>query len=174
MKSASKRNLEAARGYISLELPRLAQKELARIEDISQCAFDYHYLQGEAYRLRKEHEKALSHFSMAHDVSPTDLGSLLGMAWCLKRLDQLDRAIEMTAQAYKAHPQEPIILYNLACYHALAGHKSDALSWLGRALRMESSLRSLIDDEMDFDPLRNDPDFQYLTSCSQDQIDTAE
>ncbi|MEX0725789.1 MAG: hypothetical protein WD065_05945 [Planctomycetaceae bacterium] len=174
LRRTCERNLEAARGYISLELPGLAQQELARIHDISKCAFDYHYLQGEAYRLRKEHDKALSHFSLAHDVRPSDLGVLLGMAWCLKRLDQLERAIDMTVQAYRVHPKEPIILYNLACYHALAGNKSDALSWLGRALRMESSLRSLIDDEMDFDPLRSDPDFQFLTSCKRDHIDTTD
>lgn len=168
------RHLEAARGYISLELPGLAQQELARIHDISKCAFDYHYLQGEAYRLRKEYDKALSHFSLAHDVRPSEMGVLLGMAWCLKRLGQLERAIEMTVQAYRSHPKEPIILYNLACYYALAGHKQDALSWLGRALRMEGSLRSLIDDEMDFDLLRGDPDFQFLTSCHQSQIDSPE
>ena len=50
-------------------------------------------------------------------------------------------------------------------YYSLAGDKTQALSWLGRALRMKSSLRSLIADESDFDPLRDDPDFQYVTGA---------
>jgi hypothetical protein len=89
-------------------------------------------------------------------------------------------------EAYRAHPKVPVVLYNIACYHSLAGDKRQALSWLGRALRMEASLRKLvpddpdlqalalrtslrdlIPDESDFDSLRNDPDFQYLARLEQ-------
>ena len=45
--------------------------------------------------------------------------------------------------------------------------KTQALSWLGRALRMDASYRQLIDDESDFDPLRHDPDFQMIVSAVQ-------
>jgi len=54
------------------------------------------------------------------------------------------------------------VLYNLACYFALASDKVHALSWLGRAIRMESSLRELIPDETDFDSLRDDADFRLI------------
>ena len=61
----------------------------------------------------------------------------IGLAWCLKRTDRLEEAIDVMMAAYQFHEDEPIVLYNLACYFALAGDKPQALSWLGRAIRME-------------------------------------
>ena len=68
--------------------------------------------------------------------------------------------------AYEHHPKVPIVLYNLSCYYALAGDKDHALSWLGRALRMNRSMVKLVPEETDFDALRNDPDFQHLLELS--------
>jgi tetratricopeptide (TPR) repeat protein len=91
----------------------------------------------------------------------------MGLAWCYKRTDQLAKSIEAMHQAYLAHRSEAIVLYNLSCYYSLAGNKEQALSWLGRALRMRPDLRQLIADETDFDPLRNDSDFQHLIHLSE-------
>jgi Flp pilus assembly protein TadD len=95
---------------------------------------------------------------------PDNVSLLMAMAWCYKRTDRLDRAIEAMEHAYRVSPKQPIVLYNLSCYWSLAGNKTQALSWLGRALRMDESLRKLIEDEQDFDPLRRDPDFRQLLS----------
>jgi hypothetical protein len=75
--------------------------------------------------------------------------------------------------AYQFHEEEPIVLYNLACYFALAGDKAHALSWLGRAIRMESSLRELVPDETDFDQLRQDADFQMIVGDGEDESSSA-
>jgi Flp pilus assembly protein TadD len=158
------RRLEAARGYLALDMPNQALRELNAIDDPEECPFAAHHLRGEALRQREDYESALDHFQLALGEEPKDLSVLLGMAWCLKRVDRLDDAITTMERAYECAPQEAIVLYNLACYHALAGHKSLALSWLGRALRMEGSLRVLIPEESDFDGLRHDPDFQFVTS----------
>jgi hypothetical protein len=53
-------------------------------------------------------------------------------------------------------------LYNMACYLALDGNREQALSWLGRALRMDKTLCKLVPAETDFDSLKHDPDFQHL------------
>ena len=81
---------------------------------------------------------------------------------CYKRIGQLPKAISAMEQAYHVAPKEAVILYNLSCYWSLSGNKTQALSWLGRALRMDQALRKLIDDESDFDPLRHDPDFRLI------------
>ena len=86
----------------------------------------------------------------------------MAMAWCYKRTNQLPRAITSMEQAYRIAPKQAVILYNLSCYWSLAGNKTQSLSWLGRALRMDKALRQLIDQETDFDSLRHDPDFQML------------
>lgn len=182
------RKLEAACGYLDLNMPEHALRELDRIADPQAVSFEFNRLRGEALRAAGQFEKALVAYAQALAEKPDEISVLVGMAWCHKRTGQLPKAIAAMEQAHQVHPKELIVLYNLACYFSLAGEKAQALSWLGRALRMESSLRKqhaagesglpswggmgqlspslreMIADEPDFDPLRNDPDFQYLTS----------
>jgi tetratricopeptide (TPR) repeat protein len=180
------RRLQAASGYVDLEMPAHALRALDGIAHPEITPFEFHYLRGQALRLAGRWAEALVAFSSAREYQPENLDVLMGMAWCFKRTDQLSRAISTMEEAYRAHPKVPVVLYNIACYHSLAGDKSQALSWLGRALRMEASLRKvvpddpdlqalalrtslrdLIPDESDFDSLRNDPDFQYLARLEQ-------
>lgn len=156
------RHLEAAEGYLALDMPDHALAELDSIEDPCSCSARVNRLRGEALRRHAKHHEALVAYNKALAVDPDDLVVLLGMAWCYKRIGQLPMAISAMEQAYRAKPDESIILYNMACYFALAGEKAQALAWLGRALRMDSSLRKLIPGESDFDGLRNDPDFQFI------------
>ena len=83
----------------------------------------------------------------------------------LQAIGRLDQAIQALDKAVAADPAEPLLHYNIACYYSLAGSKPQALEHLSRALALDSQYRYLIDDESDFDPLRNDPDFQALTSA---------
>jgi tetratricopeptide (TPR) repeat protein len=125
-------------------------------------------LRGDALRAKLDHDQALDCFRQAHELDPESLDAMLGMAWCFKRIDRVDQSIETMRLALQAHPKVPIVLYNLACYYSLAGNKEQALSWLGRALRMNRSIAKLIPEETDFDPLRNDPDFRHLLELSAD------
>lgn len=159
------RHFEAARGYLMLEMSMHALRELDSVTEYDDCAFEYHQLCGEALRQNRDHELALDAFARANDERPGDLSILLGMAWCYKRVNQLPKAIHIMHEAYRVEPREPIVLYNLACYYALQGNKAKALSWLGRALRMQKDLRRLIPDESDFDRLRDDPDFQFVATA---------
>jgi Flp pilus assembly protein TadD len=160
--------LEAAEGYLTLEMPDHALRELKAVEDPEKCRLRWNRLRGESLRQKGEFEEALQAYNRALAEKPADVEILMGMAWCYKRTGQLQRAIAATEEAYRASPQEPILLYNLACYYALAGDKPQALSWLGRALRMQRTLRKLIAGEPDFDRLRDDPDFQLMTSAADD------
>ncbi len=180
------RRLQAASGYLDLEMPAHALRALDGVADPELTPFEFHYLRGQSLRVAGRFEEALVALSRAREERPTDLDVLMGLAWCYKRIDRLSQAISMMEEAYRAHPKIPVVLYNIACYYSLAGDKMQALSWLGRALRMEASLRKLIvdepdcdpllgalrkpqslreliADESDFDPLRNDHDFQYIT-----------
>jgi len=156
------RRLEAASGYLALDMPQQALRELNAIDEPEECSFSIEQLRAEALRQQEEYDSALQCYKRALGVDSSDLSVLLGMAWCFKRIDRLPEAIGAMEQAYSSAPDEAIVLYNLACYHSLAGHKAEALSWLGRSLRMDGSLRNLIPDESDFDPLRKDPDFQFV------------
>ena len=156
------RQLMAAEGYLTLNMPDHALRELNHIEDIGDERFNANMLRGEALLMKKELRQALDSFRQAHLEKPTDLNALMRMDWCFKRIDQLPRAIDAMKLAYQFHKDVPVVLYNLACYYSLAGEKDDALSWLGRAFRMDRELLKLVPNETDFDPLRDDADFLHL------------
>lgn len=162
------RALRVAEGYLELGMLDHADRELGGIKDPGEQTFAYHALKAEVLRAREQWTAALEEFRMCQTERPTDLGVFLGIAWCLKRVDRLLDAIKTMQDAYRSHAQTPVVLYNLSCYHALAGHKQQALSWLARALRMDSQLRRLIARETDFDAIRNEPEFQKLLELSAD------
>jgi uncharacterized Ntn-hydrolase superfamily protein len=49
---------------------------------------------------------------------------------------------------------EPMLLYNLACYESLAGRSEDAVAHLRRAVELDGSYRALAGEDPDFDPIR--------------------
>lgn len=158
--------LNAAEGYLMLEMPHHALECLDAIIDPERARFASCYLRGMVLRQLGKHRESLESLEIAYEEQPENLSLLLALAWCYKRTDQLDRAILMMEHAYQSAPTEPIVLYNLACYWTLSGNKIQALSWLGRALRMDQDLIKLIPDESDFDLLRNDPDFEMLVGMA--------
>ena len=163
-----RKQLDAASGYLILGMAERALCELDRIEDARAVTGEFHSLKGEALRQLEDYDAALTAYGRALAEQPTSIDLLMGMAWCYKRIGMVEQAIAATEQAYRVAPQEPILIYNLACYYALNGEKSQALSRLGRALRMDSSLRKLVADESDFDVLRDDPDFQLIINVMDD------
>ena len=160
------RAIEAAQGYLMLDLPDAALRRLELFQDSATPA-EVEQLRGEAFRLKEDYECALQHFERVADDSENNLDLQMGKAWCFKRIGRLDKAIESMRAAYRGSPKVAIVLYNLACYFSLAGEKEEALSWLARAFRMDSSLRKLVPRETDFDPIRNDQDFIYLMQLSE-------
>jgi uncharacterized Ntn-hydrolase superfamily protein len=57
-------------------------------------------------------------------------------------------------RAAAAGRDEPMLLYNLACYESLAGRSEDAVAHLRRAVELDGSYRSLADEDRDFDLIR--------------------
>jgi tetratricopeptide (TPR) repeat protein len=158
----TRRRIDAAQGYLMLDLPDRALRELSEIDDKDESSYEYYLLRGEALRAKSDHRTALDAFRKALEIKPDDLSALMGMAWCFKRIDRVSQSIDTMLHAYDAHKEVPVVLYNLACYYSLSGEKELALSWLGRALRMDRGFTKLIPREADFDSLREDPDFLHL------------
>lgn len=165
-----KKKVDAAEGYLMLEMPDHALHELAHTSFPQEFTFQAAHLQGDAYRTKEEYSTALEHYYLAEFEKPNNVSLLLNMAWCLKRIDELQVAIKKTKRAYEASPEESIILYNLSCYYALANDKSQSLSWLGRALRMDEALTKLIPQETDFNSLRDDKDFLFVVETAGAEV----
>lgn len=153
-----------AEGYLELAMPEHAIAALDRLGGDAPLGSHGLYLYGEALRAVERYDEALRFLGEASQLAPGCVEVWMAMGWCHKRVGRLDLAIEDLEQAREARPAEPLIHYNLACYLSLAGNKHRALAHLSEALAMNPDLRTLIDEESDFDPLRSDREFQALTN----------
>lgn len=158
--------LRKAEGYLELQMASHALEVLLEIDDPGDQAFVLYLLKGFALRDLQDHVRALDSLHAAEIINPNSVPLQMALAWCYKRTARLDRAISSTELAHRLDPEEPILLYNLACYLSLAGEKEQALGRLGQALRAAPSIARMIPKETDFDPLRNDPDFVKLVTMA--------
>jgi tetratricopeptide (TPR) repeat protein len=82
----------------------------------------------------------------------------------LAKAGRFDEAIGLMLRDAEAHPDHPALLYNLACYEALADRTDDALIHLGRAIELNPRYREFAESDSDFDSLRNDERFSEALS----------
>jgi tetratricopeptide (TPR) repeat protein len=72
-----------------------------------------------------------------------------------------DRAQELA----EAHPQYPVLRYNLACCESLAGRRDDAVEHVRQAIAGYEPLRDLAKEDSDLDPIRDEPAFKELVGA---------
>jgi hypothetical protein len=70
-----------------------------------------------------------------------------------------EEGIGIFEDALDRHPGNPNVLYNLACFEALAGRPDDALTHLRQAVEGDPRTREWAQTDEDFDSIRNDPRF---------------
>jgi mannose-6-phosphate isomerase-like protein (cupin superfamily) len=71
-----------------------------------------------------------------------------------------DAAADVMAAAIEEHPKNAAVLYNAACFEALAGRREDALKHIQAAATIDpSNVTKWASGDPDLDPIRDDPDF---------------
>ena len=158
------KRLQAASGYLDLEMPVEALAELEPIEIADLRPLQY--LRGSALMMQERYGEAVKIYRTMLRQRPDDVDAAVKKAWCEKRLDRLPDAIRTLEKSAKLNPREAILQYNLACYHALTTDKPRCLSRLGFAIRLDRSYAALVNEEPDFDTLRSDTDFSSLVKLA--------
>jgi len=167
--------LQQASGYVELaellvtpEAPapasavRLFHRALAVLDELPASAQDHGdvlVLRAEALRAMGSFAEALPLFQRVAARQPKVVAAWLGLGWCLKRLGRLPEAIRALTRGLDTCENEPVLAYNLSCYHSLAGNVIAAIEFLTKAIASDDRFRSLTTVEPDFDPIRNDPRF---------------
>jgi len=175
-----RRAIRAAEGYLELmstfesglsmdeQLAQpLADRMLALLDDIEPSPDHRPYvipLKGEACRFAHRFDEAIVYFRKALELQPDSIHGLLAIAWCFKRVGQLEEAIESMQIAIEFEPEQAICHYNLACYFALSGKVPNAIEYLAHAFELRPSFRQQVESESDFDSIRSDPDFNDFVS----------
>jgi len=149
---ASSRDLMAVR----------AVETLARLDDCDQDRAEVWYLKGMAYRIMERHSDAIQALDKSAEFDRNNIHTWLALGWCYKRAQRIDKAIEALEEALQVDDRQAIIHYNLACYWSLAHNVKFAVRYLEQAFDLDPAYRDLVNDEHDFDAIRQHPRFQEL------------
>jgi len=93
---------------------------------------------------------------------PNDARAICLGLGSLYELGERARALEWTDRARSMDPEEPAVLYNVACAYALLGERDRSIDCLGRALRQGYSHKVWIEKDPDFSSVRDRPRFKAL------------
>jgi tetratricopeptide (TPR) repeat protein len=80
----------------------------------------------------------------------------------LYQAGEYEQAADRATELVEAHPEYPMLLYNLACVESLAGRTDAAIEHLRQAGERSHRMRELASEDSDFDAIRDDPRFKEL------------
>lgn len=120
-------------------------------------------LEGESLRALGQWVAAIVPLERAAAGPRGRVEAAMGLGWCYKRLGRIADAIAALRRAVETFPDQPVLHYNLACYHSVAGDVAAAVEHLTRAITMDDRFRDLTGTERDFDAIRSDPRFVAVT-----------
>jgi tetratricopeptide (TPR) repeat protein len=72
------------------------------------------------------------------------------------RAGDYDTAVSVVEGGLGDNPDNPSLLYNLACFEALAGRRADALAHVRRAFELDPKTREWAETDSDLDSIRDD------------------
>jgi Flp pilus assembly protein TadD len=115
-----------------------------------------------AWRLQDNYEEAEKEALLALKLDPGDIAVHNNYANLLVELRRFEEAEKHYLIAIETNPEHPKPYYNLACLYSHQGDRERALENLQSALKRAPNLRNHASRDPDFDPLRDNPDFQAL------------
>jgi len=95
-------------------------------------------------------------------INPADANALLRGAQCLVALGHKERALQWMQGVQNIDPDEPVVLYNVACTYAMVGEPERAMEYLEKMPPRGEWFKGWAEHDPDLDSLRNDPRFQAL------------
>ena len=93
---------------------------------------------------------------------PDDARALYMGANGLVALGKVDQGLEWARQALGMDPEEPMVLYNVACIQSLARRFDEALGLLEQAVQKGLTQKEWLEHDSNLDPLRNFPRYKRL------------
>ncbi|MHC4942733.1 MAG: tetratricopeptide repeat protein [Planctomycetota bacterium] len=95
-----------------------------------------------------------------HSKMPENINGLNSKAMAAYRKGDYEQALDLSRQAHKLAPENSMILYNLACFNAVAGNRNEALGWLEKAVEGGFYAPGKITMDSDLTSLHGDPRYE--------------
>jgi adenylate cyclase len=97
-------------------------------------------------------------------LNPHDTRAIYFAAQNLYRIGEKDKAVVMAEQAMKQGMNEPVVLYNVACFYTGMGDKEHAIDLLEQAVDQGWGDRAWMENDSDLVALHEEPRFVALLS----------
>ena len=94
------------------------------------------------------------------DTHPYDARALYLGGSVLIQLGEVDEGLRWGKRALDLDPDDPRVLYNLACLQCKAGGTAEAIEYFERSLAAGYASREWIENDSDLDPIRDQPRFK--------------
>jgi TolB-like protein/Flp pilus assembly protein TadD len=96
------------------------------------------------------------------ELYPDDPRALVIGATAAASINNAELALEFVDKAIRADPEDPMLLYNVACTYAMLGRDSDCLDTLERAVGMGWADKGWLEHDSDLDSVRGDARYVEL------------
>jgi adenylate cyclase len=96
------------------------------------------------------------------EMNPHDTRALCCGANQLSNVGEQERGLKMVEEALVRGGDEPLVLYNGACFFSLKGDTARAIELLERAVEKGWGDKAWLETDSDLDPVRDDPRFGTL------------
>lgn len=109
-------------------------------------------------------KEALEVYDQLTDIDPVSIDGWInkGFIFMREEVKDLEKAKKFFEKALDIDDSNPTAFYNLACVSALEGNLQDTIIYLERMLEIEPDWIDDIQDEADFDGVRDHEDFKKL------------
>jgi TolB-like protein/Flp pilus assembly protein TadD len=111
---------------------------------------------------QRAYRRALDAATKRLELNPDDPRALYMGGTALARLGEVKRAKDWGAQALAISPGDATVLYNVACIYSTSGEVDEAITLLERAIAAGFGHWKWIENDSDFDPLRNHPRYEAM------------
>jgi serine/threonine protein kinase len=95
-------------------------------------------------------------------MTPDDARALYMGANGLVALGEIEKGLEWATRAVGMGPDDPMLLYNVACIFSLANRVDEALGYIEAAVANGMRLRGWLEHDSNLDNIRNTPRFQAV------------
>jgi len=118
--------------------------------------------QGRIAEANKASQRAVRGIEGWLDQNPDDARALNLGAGIWSNLGQTEKALEWAKRSLELDPEDPQLLYNVACVYAIEGMKEEALKCLERAIDKGYGHLEWMEHDSDLNSLRTDKRFKAL------------
>jgi TolB-like protein/Tfp pilus assembly protein PilF len=117
---------------------------------------------GRAEDAKEAHRRGIDAARRHLELNPDDVRALYLCGGAMVEVGMHEEGLELVDRAVTIAPNETGLLYNVACIYATLGRSGEALDHLERAVAAGYNHKEWLENDSDFDSVRNHPRFRAV------------